>query len=235
MQNTQFNEYNQEIGFSVENFSKGDYPKINSLTGQNCIVEHLTLEHEESLYKHLILSGTESDWTYLPEHMPKEREKFHDFLESKIKDANAYFLAIIDKKTNEALGIFSLMRINEEMRTLEIGHVVYSQALMHTTIATEAQYLVARYVFEELHYRRYEWKCDSLNKRSFNAALRLGFSFEGIFRQIVVYKGRNRDTAWFSMLDCEWPSRKARFEQYLAAENFDVRGQQKLSLSKIPL
>ncbi len=106
---------------------------------------------------------------------------------------------------------------------------------MHTVTATEAQYLVAKYVFEELKYRRYEWKCDSLNRRSCNAALRLGFTFEGIFRQMIVYKGRNRDIAWYSMLDCEWPARKERFEQYLDESNFDEHLMQKLSLSSIPL
>lgn len=229
------NEYDQEIGFAVINFSKGRRPSVLQLEGRHCIVEHLSKKHEDSLYQHLILEGKASDWTYLPYEMPRNKAEFQNFLSQRSNDPDAYFFAVLDRQTKEALGIFSLMRINESMRSIEMGCVIYSKALMHTVIATEAQYLVAKYVFEDLKYRRYEWKCDSLNKRSHNAALRLGFTFEGIFRQMIVYKGRNRDTAWHSMLDCEWPARKKRLELYLDAENFDEHLMQKLSLSRIPL
>ena len=117
------------------------------------------------------------------------------------------------------------------MRVIEIGNIVYSPGLQRTPAATEAQYLVARHVFETLGYRRYEWKCNALNAPSRAAALRLGFTYEGIFRQHMIIKGRNRDTAWFAMLDGEWPARKAAFERWLAPANFDGRGRQRQTLA----
>ena len=122
------------------------------------------------------------------------------------------------------------MRIEPAMRVIEVGHVVYSPDLQRTPLATEAQYLLARYVFEMLGYRRYEWKCNALHDGSRRAALRLGFIFEGVHRQLVIAKGRNRDTAWFSMLDGEWPARKTSFERWLAPDNFTADGKQKVSL-----
>jgi RimJ/RimL family protein N-acetyltransferase len=122
------------------------------------------------------------------------------------------------------------MEIRPAMRVIEVGHIVYGGPLQRTPLATEAQCLLARYVFETLGYRRYEWKCNTLNKRSYLAALRFGFTFEGVFRQHMIVKGRSRDTAWFSMLDSEWPARKAAFERWLAPENFDRDGRQKTKL-----
>ncbi len=125
------------------------------------------------------------------------------------------------------------MEIRPAMRVCEVGHIVYSPALMRTRLGTEAQYLLARYAFETLGYRRYEWKCNALNAPSCRAALRLGFVYEGTFRQRIIAKGRNRDDAWYSMLDGEWPARKAAFERWLAPDNFDADGKQKISLSKL--
>jgi RimJ/RimL family protein N-acetyltransferase len=125
----------------------------------------------------------------------------------------------------------ALMRIEPEHPVIEVGSILYTPALQRTRGATETMYLLARHVFEELGYRRYEWKCNALNEASRRAALRLGFTFEGIFRQHMIVKGRRRDTAWFSMLDCEWPVRKAGFERWLDPSNFDANGQQKSSLS----
>src|SRR5262249_9478632 len=132
-----------------------------------------------------------------------------------------------------ALGIVNLMEIRPAMRVIEMGGIVYSPSLQRTRIATEAQYLLARYVFDELRYRRYEWKCNALNADSMRAARRLGFTFEGIFRQHMVVKGRSRDTAWFAMLDSEWPGRQLAFERWLAPENFDAAGRQRVSLSAL--
>jgi RimJ/RimL family protein N-acetyltransferase len=132
-----------------------------------------------------------------------------------------------------ALGLVTLLEIRPAMRVIEVGFIVYSPALQHTTLATETQYLLARYVFETLGYRRYEWKCDSLNAPSRRAALRYGFVFEGIFRQHMITKGRSRDTAYFSMLDSEWPARKLNFERWLRLENFDSEGRQKVSLAAL--
>jgi RimJ/RimL family protein N-acetyltransferase len=125
------------------------------------------------------------------------------------------------------------MEIRPAMRAIEMGSIVYSSRLQQTPKATEAQYLVARHVFETLGYRRYEWKCNALNAPSRRAALRLGFAFEGIFRQHMIVKGRNRDTAWFAMLDSEWPDRKAALERWLDPANFDAHGRQRTSLSAL--
>jgi RimJ/RimL family protein N-acetyltransferase len=134
--------------------------------------------------------------------------------------------------SGRAVGIATLMEIRPAMRVVEVGHIVYSPALQRTPLATEAQYLLARYVFETLGYRRYEWKCNALNAPSHRAALRYGFVFEGILRQHMIAKARNRDTTYFSMLDSEWPARKAAFERWLAPENFDRDGRQKTKLGE---
>ncbi len=143
-----------------------------------------------------------------------------------------YAYAIIDA-TGHAVGYFTLLRIVPQMRVIEVGHVLYSPALQRTPLGTEAQYLLARYVFETLGYRRYEWKCNSFNAPSRRAALRYGFNYEGTFRNYIIAKGRNRDDAWFSMLDSEWPARKASFERWLAPENFDCEGRQKIGLAAL--
>jgi RimJ/RimL family protein N-acetyltransferase len=125
------------------------------------------------------------------------------------------------------------MRITPEMGVIEVGHIAYSPALQRTPLGTEAQFLLARYAFDTLGYRRYEWKCNALNAASRRAAERYGFTFEGIFRQHMIVKGKNRDTAWYSIIDTEWPARRAAFERWLAPENFDAQGRQKVSLSSL--
>jgi RimJ/RimL family protein N-acetyltransferase len=126
--------------------------------------------------------------------------------------------------------VAAYLRIDPANGVIEVGHINYSPRLQRTAAATEAMYLMMRRVFDELGYRRYEWKCDDLNAPSRAAAKRLGFTFEGVFRQAIVYKERNRDTAWFSMLDSEWPSRKREFERWLDPANFDAAGHQKTKL-----
>jgi RimJ/RimL family protein N-acetyltransferase len=140
---------------------------------------------------------------------------------------------VIDSGKGTAEGILALLEIRPAMRVIEMGSIIYGRALQRTPAATEAQYLMARYAFEELGYRRYEWKCDALNGRSRRAAQRLGFTFEGIFRQHRIVKGRNRDTAWFAILDGEWPARKLAFERWLDPENFDADGRQLVGLSSL--
>jgi len=141
------------------------------------------------------------------------------------------FHAIVDLATEQAVGVATLMRINPANGVIETGHINYSPRLQQKPAATEAMYLLMRRVFDELGYRRYEWKCDSLNLPSRAAAKRLGFTYEGEFRRAVVYKGRNRDTAWFSITDVEWPRIRAAFEQWLSEDNFDNAGVQKSSLN----
>ncbi len=138
------------------------------------------------------------------------------------------FFAILDRASGAAVGYAAYMRIEPVHRVIEVGSILYTPQLQRTPLATEAMYLMARHVFEDLGYRRYEWKCNALNAPSRRAALRFGFTFEGIFRQHMIVKGRNRDTAWFSMLDSEWPARKANFERWLDPSNFGPDGRQKV-------
>lgn len=224
------NHLNQPIGTPLPNFTAGEYPNATLLQGRFCRLEKLSAAHAENLFA--VYSSDERYWTYLPLAPFNDKKQFSEFLQQIAASTDPYYFAIIDEQTGQAVGTFALMRIDPNNRVVEVGWVIYSPTLQKTKIATEAQFLLAKYVFETLQYRRYEWKCDSLNTPSRNAALRLGFSYEGTFRQAQVYHGRNRDTAWFSMLDIEWESRKARFEHWLADENFDENGQQKKSLDE---
>ena len=162
----------------------------------------------------------------------RELAEFSEWLAGRVALDDPYSYAIIDS-SGHAVGISTLMEIRPAMRVIEVGHIVYSPALQRTPLGTEAQYLLARYAFETLGYRRYEWKCNALNAPSRRAALRYGFVYEGTLRQRMIAKGHNRDDAYFSMLDGEWPARKAAFERWLAPENFDGTGKQKTSLSEL--
>jgi RimJ/RimL family protein N-acetyltransferase len=178
------------------------------------------------------IAGHDALWTYLPDGPYADETRFAGWLKEREQDTQRYCYAIVDRG-GRAVGVMSLMEFRPAMRVIEIGYIVYSPLLQRTPLATEAQYLIARYAFETLRYRRYEWKCDALNAPSRRAALRFGFTFEGVFRQHLIVKGRNRDTAWFSMLDVEWPARKAAFERWLKPENFDAGGRQLQSLSAL--
>jgi RimJ/RimL family protein N-acetyltransferase len=158
--------------------------------------------------------------------------EFSTWVESRAALDDPYAYAIVDR-ANRAVGIATLMEIRPAMRVIEVGHIVYSPPLQRTPLGTEAQYMLAGYAFETLGYRRYEWKCNSHNAASCRAALRYGFTFEGILRQQMIAKKRNRDTAMFSMLDSEWPVRKANFEHWLSADNFSSDGRQIVSLSAL--
>ena len=168
-------------------------------------------------------AGHDEVWTYISTDGPFVAEdEFFAFIDKRAAADDPYAYAIIDP-TDRAVGYVTLLRIVPEHRVIEVGHVLYSPALQRTPLGTETQYLLARYVFETLGYRRYEWKCDALNAASRRAALRYGFVYEGTFRQNMIDKGRNRDVAWFSMLDSEWPARKANFERWLDAAKFRQR------------
>jgi len=178
------------------------------------------------------VKGQDALWPYMAYGPFADEATFATWLAERPTLADPYSYAIIDAQ-NRAVGIATLMEIRPTMRVIEVGNIVYTPLLQRTPLGTEAQYLLAKYVFETLGYRRYEWKCNALNAPSRRAALRYGFTFEGVFRQHFIVKGRNRDTAWFSMLDSEWPARKAAFERWLAPENFDAQGRQKVSLSAL--
>lgn len=201
------------------------------LEGRFGIVERLDpLRHGDDLWNALRVS--DAVWDHLSYGPFADAQAFTQWLKGRaaLEDPKVY--AIVDK-SGRALGLSSLARMDRNMRVVEVGHILYSPALQRTTLATEAQYLLARYAFETLGYRRYEWKCDMRNTNSARAAERFGFRFEGVFRQHMIVKGRSRDSAWYSMLDGEWPARKQAFETWLAPGNFDAQGRQKTSLSEL--
>ena len=200
-----------------------------TLQGRFGRVERLAQHHDSALWE--TVKDHDRLWTYMSSYGPfADFAAFSAWVGSRLALDDPYSYAVVEP-SGRAVGIATLMEIRPAMRVIEVGHIVYSPALQRTPLATEAQYLLARYVFETLGYRRYEWKCNALNAPSRSAAERFGFTYEGIFRQHMITKSRNRDTAWFSMLDSEWPARKRAFEGWLAPDNFDETGRQKASLS----
>jgi RimJ/RimL family protein N-acetyltransferase len=221
-------ETGQPIGLLVDP-TPAPRPGPATLKGRYGRVEKLRADHAADLWK--VFAGHDEVWTYISTNGPFAYEaEFSALIAMRAALEDPYAYAIVDLAENP-VGYFTLMRIAPEMRVIEVGHVLYSPALQRTPLGTEAQYLLARYVFETLGYRRYEWKCHSLNARSHCAALRYGFKYEGTFRNYMIAKGRNRDDAWFSILDSEWPERKANFERWLAPENFDSDGRQMIGLA----
>jgi RimJ/RimL family protein N-acetyltransferase len=203
-------------------------PEAVVLQGRFGRVEKLDAgRHGAALWQ--ALKDDNATWAYLGYGPFAGEAAFAAWLAERPKLEDPYSYAIV-ASDGRALGIATLMEIRPAMRVIEVGNIVYSPALQRTPLATEAQYLLARYVFETLGNRRYEWKCNALNAPSRRAAERFGFTFEGLFRQHQIVKGRNRDTAWFSMLDSEWPARKAAYERWLAPDNFDATGRQRASL-----
>ena len=217
------------VGVQV-NATPAHRPGPVTLDGRHGRVERLAQHHDADLWA--AVNGHDDIWTYMSYGPFADLPAFSEWVADRAKLDDPYSYAIIDR-TGQAVGIATLMEIRPAMRVIEVGNIVYSPALQHTPLGTEAQLLLARYIFETLGYRRYEWKCNALNAPSRRAALRYGFVFEGILRQHMIAKGRNRDTAYYSMLDSEWPARKAAFERWLAPENFDADGKQRVSLSAL--
>lgn len=226
-----YNQFNQPIGESLESFKEPLLPEAKVLSGQYCRLEKLNSSHIEELYKHFSFEDDVPNWTYLPQEPINDVITFKQYITNQINSEDPYFMAIIDQQSNEVLGELSLLRINPIAASIEVGHIHFSNKLKQTRIATEAHFLLAKYVFETLGYRRYEWKCDALNKPSIKSAKRLGFTYEGTFRQHIIYKARNRDTAWLSMIDNEWPVIKEKYLQWLAPDNFGANGKQYQSLN----
>ena len=226
------NQLGQPIGDALPDFQPGDLPNLERIEGQYVIIERLSKDkHGTDLYEVYGSDSPADMWTYLFQNPVQSQEEWSQKLDQMLAAQDRFHYAILDKEGGKALGTFALMRIDRNNRVIEVGSVTYSPKLKRTRLATEAQYLLARYVFEDLEYRRYEWKCDALNQPSRRAAERLGFSYEGRFRQALVYKGRNRDTDWLSMIDRDWPAVKSRLEKWLSSENFDEKGQQIKALS----
>jgi RimJ/RimL family protein N-acetyltransferase len=205
-------------------------PEPVTIEGRYGRMERLRDEHAAALWE--AIAGDVLMWTYMGYGPFADFASFSDWVPSRIKLDDPYSYAVVDR-SGRALGIATLMEIRPAMRVIEVGNIVYSPALQRTPLGTEAQYLLARYAFDTLGYRRYEWKCNALNAPSRRAASRYGFVFEGTFRQHMIVKGRSRDSAYYSMLDGEWPARKAAFERWLAPENFDASGRQRVSLGEL--
>jgi RimJ/RimL family protein N-acetyltransferase len=206
-------------------------PDAVSLSGRFGSVERLDAgRHGEPLWQ--ALAGHDEAWTYMAYGPFAGRSAFLAWLDERQALEDPFYYAIVDP-VRGAVGLATLMAIRPEMRVVEVGHIVLAPAAQRTPLATEAQYLLARHAFETLGFRRYEWKCDTLNAASRRAALRFGFAFEGIFRNHMIVKRRSRDTAWFAMIDADWPARKAAFERWLAPENFAADGRQRTSLREL--
>jgi RimJ/RimL family protein N-acetyltransferase len=222
----------QPIGLPVVDPTPAQRPGPVTLKGRYGRLEKLGPEHASDLWN--AFAGHDRAWTYIAADGPFVAEdEFFAFIDKRAAAQDPYAYAIIDP-ADRAVGYVTLLRIVPEHRVIEVGHVLYSPALQRTPLGTETQYLLARYVFEALGNRRYEWKCDALNAASRRAALRYGFVYEGTFRQNMINKdGRNRDVAWFSMLDSEWPTHKRNFERWLDPQNFDNDGRQKISLAEL--
>jgi RimJ/RimL family protein N-acetyltransferase len=220
---------NRPIGPLVDT-TPADRPGAVIIEGRHARIEKLDPErHAEGLFE--AVKGDSGLWDYMAYGPFPDLPRFRDWLDERAVMLDPYSYTVTELASGKPSGIVTLMEIRPAMRVIEIGNIVYAPRLQRTIAATEAQYLVARHVFETLNYRRYEWKCNALNAPSRRAALRLGFTFEGVFRQHMIVKGRNRDTAWFSIIDSEWPARKAAFEQWLAPANFDASGRQKTALA----
>ncbi|MCP3722521.1 GNAT family N-acetyltransferase [Paraburkholderia sp. CNPSo 3272] len=228
------NEFQQPIGDPVTGWQPRERPARVTIEGQFCRIEPIDLDrHAADLFEAYGTAADGRDWTYLFSEPFTDFAAFRQYLAKAAASSDPFHYAVIDRASGKAVGTFALMRIEPVHGVIEVGSVTFSPRRKQTPISTEAQYLLMRYVFDDLGYRRYEWKCDSLNAPSRKTALRLGFQFEGIFRQAIVYKGRNRDTAWFAIIDRDWPLAKAAFEQWLSKENFDAQGQQRASLASL--
>src|SRR5688572_10771983 len=220
-----------QLGEIVKDLSPVMRPRRDTLEGRVVLVQPLDpLVHGDALYQGTHSDHSEELWRYLPEGPFPDRPTFDVYLKHASVSADPLFFAIVDKPSGLAAGMAAYLRIDPIHKVIEVGHILFTPKLQRTVAATEAMFLMAKHVFD-LGYRRYVWKCNSLNAPSLSAARRLGFTFEGVFRQHMIVKARNRDTAWFSMLDSEWPARKASFEAWLAPDNFDANGQQKTRLA----
>lgn len=207
-------------------------PERITLEGRFARIEPLDpARHGAELFASAQAPGAEDRFRYLFESAPADQAAFTPWLEKAASSTDPLFFAVIDKRTGRAEGRQALMRIDSAHGVIEIGSILWGPAIARSPVTTETLYLFASYVFDTLGYRRFEWKCNNLNEPSKRAAERFGFTFEGIFRQHMVAKGQNRDTAWFAMIDADWPRLKAGYERWLGPENFDGTGHQKSRLT----
>lgn len=228
---TRTNELGQPIGYALEDWSGAKSPVHETIAGARCRLEPLSAEkHASALYAANLEDRDGSGWTYLPYGPFASLDDYVATVRGFETMGHTLFYAVVDAVSDAPVGIASFLRIDPALGSIEVGHLRYAPVLQRTPMSTEAMYLMMRRVFEDWGYRRYEWKCDSLNAPSRAAAKRLGFRYEGTFRHQTVMKGRNRDTAWFSITDLEWPGIRAGLEAWLDRSNFDDAGRQRSSL-----
>ena len=225
-------EVQRPVGPSVVGWTERSRPVRAPIEGRYTRLEPLdAAKHGPSIWREV--AGHDVVWTYLGYGPFPDEATFLDWLKGRAELVDPLYYAVVDVKTGEALGVITLMEQRPAVGVIEVGHIFFSPALQRTPIATEAIALAGRHVFDDLGYRRFEWKCDALNAPSRAAALRYGFQFEGVFRQHLIVKGRNRDTAWFGMTDGDWPKVKAAFDTWLEPQNFDADGGQIRRLADI--
>lgn len=224
----------QPIGPPVPEWEPRPKPPRSAIEGRLVRIEPLDPErHVEGLFAALREDREGRVWTYLPYGPFDTLGGYRAFVEAECLGEDPLFHAIVPSTDGRPAGVAAYLRVDEEFGVIEVGHICYAPRLQRTPAATEVMYLLMRRAFDELGYRRYEWKCDALNARSRAGAERLGFRFEGTFRQAMIYKGRNRDTAWFSIIDGEWPAVKDAFERWLDPANFDAAGRQRRRLAEL--
>jgi len=222
------NKFGQPVGDELPTWQPRPRPAHSQLNGQYCRLEPLNVDkHSEQLFNAWHLVEDNRDWTYFSVDRPETQAECDAMIAHNAASQDPLFFAVVDNQTGKAIGGVSLMRIDAENGVAEIGWVNWTPLMKRSRFGTEAIYLLLSHLFDTLQYRRCEWKCHSMNEASAAAAKRFGFQYEGTFRQVLVVKGRNRDTLWFSMLDHEWPEVKLGFQGWLDANNFDANGQQK--------
>ena len=225
------NDLGQPIGFDVPGWSARARPPRSVMQGRYVRLEAADpAAHAADLFEAFSADREGRIWTYLPYGPFASVDQVDAWMRATCLGDDPVFYVIVDEATGKAAGVASYLRIEPATGVIEVGHINYAPAMQRTRCATETMYLMMTRVFGELGYRRYEWKCDALNAPSRAAAQRLGFTYEGLFRQATMYKGRNRDTAWYSIIDMEWPGIRAAFEAWLDDENFDGAGKQKTPL-----
>ncbi len=231
--NTPLNDLGQPIGFPLPGWTPPPRPTREPLPGRYCRLEPLDPDrHAAALFAANAADQEGRSWTYLPYGPFETLRNYRDWMHAQCLGDDPLFFAIVNLGDGLPTGVASYLRIAPASGSIEVGHIHYAPRLQRTAAATEAMFLMMQHAFD-LGYRRYEWKCDALNAASHAAAQRLGLSFEGVFRQATVYKGRNRDTAWYAAIDTQWPALRAAFQAWLDPANFDAQGRQRTRLADV--
>ena len=218
------------MGYKVK-FIKAKFPSKKRLVGKYCYLEPVNVKkHSKDLFKNFSKDKKGIDWIYMPQGPFKNEISLKKYLKNKNLTGNPFFYTIYSKRLKTFCGLASYLRIKPQVGTIEVGYITYAKNLQRTVEATEAMFLMMKNAFDKLGYRRYEWKCDNLNERSKKSAIRLGFKYEGLFRQATIYKNRNRDTAWYSVIDKEWKKHKKKYLTFLKKSNFTDKLKQKRKL-----